>query len=208
MYSKSLPLLATLTSVLSLLSPTLAAPNVTVVPVSGNSADCTVYPGYNATSGIAGPWLLEATSTGNPALDGFKNTIYSEGSGRDGYSIVTFPKTNSNTTKPTVQCNDGWGLQILSPLQSFAYIYNPSLSYSAGSSQSHPAILLYHHYIDGVQQDGVFLGSQDYSINQGSTSYVFRFADNLSGWTVTLASRPESVVLGENEYLGFVKIAA
>ncbi|KAF2275409.1 uncharacterized protein EI97DRAFT_73904 [Westerdykella ornata] len=50
----------------------LAVPKVTVVPLTGG---CSALPGYNSTTGIAGPWIARADSTGNSALDGLPLSI-------------------------------------------------------------------------------------------------------------------------------------
>jgi len=57
-----------LTTLFSLLSFTLAIPNVTVVPAIGG---CSAYPAYDASSGIAGPWTIILNSSENPAIESF-----------------------------------------------------------------------------------------------------------------------------------------
>lgn len=57
---------------LSFLTAVSAVPNVTVVPASsGASNPCSVYPSYDSTSSIAGPWIIQLANSDNPAIEGF-----------------------------------------------------------------------------------------------------------------------------------------
>jgi hypothetical protein len=46
----------------------LAIPDVTPVALTGG---CSAYPDYDASTQIAGPWILQLNSCDNPAIEGF-----------------------------------------------------------------------------------------------------------------------------------------
>ncbi|KAH0438188.1 hypothetical protein CcaCcLH18_03455 [Colletotrichum camelliae] len=56
---------------------TAAAPNVTAELIPG---DCSVYPEYDASTGQAGPWSMQATDTGEYITGHGLTAIYSRGS--------------------------------------------------------------------------------------------------------------------------------
>jgi hypothetical protein len=85
---------------LALLLPNLvtAVPNVTVTRLSNG---CAAYPGYNSTTGIAGPWLARADSTGSSEIDGLQLSAASfTNDGTDRFGFVR-PFTSSNELRFT-----------------------------------------------------------------------------------------------------------
>jgi hypothetical protein len=64
-------LLAALPSALALPS-TVALPKVTIKALP---ADCSSYPGYNADSNTAGPWIVQLNKSDNPALESFGDSV-------------------------------------------------------------------------------------------------------------------------------------
>jgi hypothetical protein len=55
---------------MALASFATAAPSVTAVPLNNS---CSSYPQYDASTGQAGPWLIEVNATGS-AIDGYGDT--------------------------------------------------------------------------------------------------------------------------------------
>jgi hypothetical protein len=52
-----------------------------VIPVLAGT-DCSVYPGYDSSTGIAGPWILQTDSSSNSSIEGFGDSVdmfYQEG---------------------------------------------------------------------------------------------------------------------------------
>lgn len=85
MFSKTLAFASALASAFA------ALPDVTIKELP---ASCSSYPGYNADTGIAGPWTLQVVSSENPAIEGFGDT--------DVYSVSYNPNTDR---KPSLR----WG---------------------------------------------------------------------------------------------------
>jgi hypothetical protein len=72
----------------------LAVSNVTVTRLTEG---CASYPGYNTTTGIAGPWLARADSTGSTALNGLQLSVSSftnDGVDRFGFVRLSFQTQN------------------------------------------------------------------------------------------------------------------
>ena len=73
------------------LRPALALPSVVAKALPDA---CSSYPGYNADTRQAGPWILKVVDSENAAIEGFGNT--------DVYSIAYNPRTDP---KPSIR----WG---------------------------------------------------------------------------------------------------
>jgi hypothetical protein len=74
---------------LALLFPTLtlALTPVAIIPASENSS-CAVYPGWNASTNTAGPFIVTADSTGS-SIDGNPATVADfTNDGKDSYGFV------------------------------------------------------------------------------------------------------------------------
>jgi hypothetical protein len=67
-------------AVLSMALAASAVPTVTVVPLDNS---CTSWPLWDASTGIAGPWLVEVNSTGTD-IDGHSDTSVSGFRAQDG----------------------------------------------------------------------------------------------------------------------------
>ncbi|OTB04872.1 hypothetical protein M426DRAFT_22488 [Hypoxylon sp. CI-4A] len=84
----------------------LAAPNVTVVPLSSG---CTSYPNYDNTTGIAEPLRLVVTSTGRE-VDGFKfipKFATAVGGGSWGFIVIpTFENKTADTEETPFRCGN------------------------------------------------------------------------------------------------------
>jgi hypothetical protein len=61
-----------LATLLAAIPSTLALPEVTIKALP---ADCSSYPGYDADSQIAGPWILNMVNSDNPDLENFGNSV-------------------------------------------------------------------------------------------------------------------------------------
>lgn len=84
-------MLSKLTLASLLAGSSFALPDVTVKELP---ASCSSYPLYDASTGNAGPWILQVTSSDNPAIESFGDTYV--------YSIKYNPATDR---KPTLR----WG---------------------------------------------------------------------------------------------------
>jgi hypothetical protein len=72
-------------TLLAALPSTLALPEVTIKALP---ADCSSYPGYNAESDTAGPWILQLNNSDNPDLESFGDSVvYSLSVGPSGPSM-------------------------------------------------------------------------------------------------------------------------
>ncbi|KAI1810064.1 hypothetical protein GGS20DRAFT_569146 [Poronia punctata] len=219
-----------LTSLIASASCAFATPSVTAVKLP--SDDCSSWPGYDASTGIAGPWLVYAVNADNTTIEGFGDTsIYSvkfnpatdhKPTIRWGY--LAFPTTNDKAKQP-LRCQNGQ-LQAYVPtdltdagaptaiewsaLKISVYPYDASLLWKVeGQSPS-----IFEHYVDGVKQDGVFLGGYDDSTTWG---LKFQAKDNFNSFEDFFYTRllgPNSAdpttgaPLKQGETTAFIKIAA
>ncbi|KAI1466267.1 uncharacterized protein F4812DRAFT_436584 [Daldinia caldariorum] len=209
-----------------------AAQNVTVKALP--SDDCSSYPGYNAATNTAGPWILQVVDSDNVAIEGFGDTsvysisynprVDSKPTLRWGY--ITFP-TNNQLAKTALKC-DGGVLKALVNTDLTAAGAPTNAQWSEllfPSNAPYDAPLLYkitdgiapqifEHYVDGVKQDGVFLGAYDNSTrwgfkynpaNVGSYGLDFYYARILGP---NSADPVTGSPLKANETTAFIKIRA
>jgi len=183
-----------------------ALPNVTAIPLSPGT--CTGFPsGFPGASDSADSFLFVPTQVDNPAINNLPTYI-------TGNTLVV---ALQNTTTADIFCCDHGGAVLsalgdkillfptqsptnmnqMMTLESMAYT-----SYATGvtgpeSSGSKP--LAYSHVLNGVKQNGVFLGRDNF------TTWAFgRLADDRS-WRVRLMTA-EAEELQSGEVLGFLSI--
>ncbi|KAI8315793.1 hypothetical protein K4K59_000729 [Colletotrichum sp. SAR11_240] len=144
---------------------TAAAPNVTAELIPG---DCSVYPEYDASTGQAGPWSMQATDTGEYITGHGLTAIYSRGSAgiRWGFMAVL---DKAGVAQNPLRCVNGEGIQGYVPTGVSGYTwqnlvaadipYDALLMYEVNGTEIQP----YSHYINGTKQSGIFLGSEGYT---------------------------------------------
>jgi hypothetical protein len=80
-------------TLLAALPSALALPSNHILPkvtIKALPADCSSYPGYNADSKTAGPWIVQLNKSENPALESFGDSvIYSTSTGPSGISAMS-----------------------------------------------------------------------------------------------------------------------
>jgi hypothetical protein len=146
--------------------------NITAVLLPGG---CSAYPSYDATTGIAGPWVVQAVQTNNSAIENFGNVAeFSRGATQIRWGSIVFP-TNNQVAKNPLRCSNNT-LQALVPvgvsqyewqnLRISPYPYDAELMYLVDGG---PEVQPYAIYVDGVQQPGVFLGAD------ATTTWGFRY---------------------------------
>ncbi|KAI1342772.1 hypothetical protein F5Y15DRAFT_268660 [Xylariaceae sp. FL0016] len=218
-----------LVTLLAAVPATMAIPDVTAELLP--TTDCSSYPGYDAASNTAGPWLIQLVDSENAAIEGFSDV--------SDYSIsynpatdtkptirwgsISFP-TNNQIAKTPLQCEAGvlqarvpmdltaagaptsyaWTPLVLSP-----YPYDAALMWMIEGD----APQIFAHYVDGVKQDGVFLGGYD-----NSTAWGLRYEDADQGssgpyyYARLLGPDSADPTTGEalytNETRAFIKIGA
>jgi len=152
----------------TLLTTVLAVPNVTVVPATGG---CSAYPAYDESTGIAGPWTIQVNQCDNSTIEGYgDNCQLFRRSGEDGITMgsISIASVNDQAKIP-LQCNDNPApgtLEARVPTGVSGYAWNQvnitEYPYDAelmwGLGQYGTPIEAYYHYVDGVQQPGLFLG--------------------------------------------------
>ncbi|TAQ85769.1 hypothetical protein B7494_g5911 [Chlorociboria aeruginascens] len=165
-----MPPLKNFLAVSFLLVGALAVPNVTTELAPGG---CSAYPVYDASIGIAGPWILQLSDSDNSAIDGYGDDSQvirqagSTGITQGRISIVN----NNQLAKNAIRCNDATGLEgyvatgvsgyTWQQLNITEYPYDAELMYGLG--QYSTPVEAYYHYIDGVQQPGLYLGQDGYT---------------------------------------------
>ncbi|KAH7128617.1 hypothetical protein B0J11DRAFT_275125 [Dendryphion nanum] len=219
---------AIFTSLLATLPAALALPEVVAKPLPEG---CASYPGYNAETGVAGPWVLKLVNSENTAIDGFSDTSH--------YSISFNPRTDRKPTlrwgfinfptrndiaKNPLQCRDGkllawvptdltdagaptnyqWVPLVLSP-----YPYDASLMYKIDGT----APRIFEHYIDGEKQPGTFLGGYDNTTAWGLKYYPANVGSPRDYYYTRLlgpnsADPTTGEKLNANETRSFISIAA
>ncbi|KAI1080171.1 hypothetical protein F5B20DRAFT_570562 [Whalleya microplaca] len=207
-----------------------AIPDVTVKALP--TGDCSSYPGYDASSDTAGPWTIAIVDSENAAIEGFSDTsIYSISYNPQTdtkpslrWGSITIP-TRNDIAKTPLQCEAGelkarvptdltaagaptnvqWTPLVISP-----YPYDAALMWKIDGS----APQIFEHYIDGVKQDGVFLGGVNgnttwglkyYSASSGSSGQDYFYMRLLGPDS---ANPSTGAPLGANETMAFVKINA
>ncbi|KAF2193123.1 hypothetical protein K469DRAFT_735140 [Zopfia rhizophila CBS 207.26] len=224
--SKSLALASLLCSLRS----ALALPEVTVKPLPDG---CSSYPLYHEDSGIAGPWLIQAVSTENTAIEGYTDTdVYSisfnprtDRKPSLRWGAITFPTRNDIPKRP-LQCQNGalhgyvptdltaagaptsvqWTPLVISP-----YPYDAELMWKIPEGSP---VKAFEHYIGDEKQDGVFLGGYENSTTWGFKYYPANAGSYGSDHYLIRLLGPNSAdpttgnALLANETRGFIKIAA
>ncbi|KAM7198218.1 hypothetical protein V8F20_006245 [Naviculisporaceae sp. PSN 640] len=166
-----------ITGVLSLLPAFVAAvPNVTVIPLG--SKDCSSYPGLIRTpaADITGYLRFEVTNSDDPAIDGLLATTKIQrwptfqNLSATVTTLVMDVRKSTRLAKPVFRCFNG-ALEIVGD-------GDPKITVSKdwrgaqmmlGDYQGGPGYKLepYAHEIDGVRQEGVFVGAN------GKTTWGF-----------------------------------
>ncbi|KAI1474678.1 hypothetical protein K445DRAFT_323240 [Daldinia sp. EC12] len=209
-----------------------AAQNVTVKALP--SEDCSSYPGYDAATNTAGPWILQLVDSDNTAIEGFGDTSAYSISFNPGvdhkptlrWGYITFP-TNNQIAKTALKC-DGGVLKALvntdltdagapTNAQWSELLFPSNAPYDAPllwKITDGIAPQIFEHYVDGVKQDGVFLGAYN-----TSTRWGLKYNPETSGsyhqdfyYARILGPNSADPVTGEplkaNETTAFVKIWA
>ncbi|KAL3418311.1 hypothetical protein PVAG01_10027 [Phlyctema vagabunda] len=206
----------------TVLSAALAVPNVTVVPTTGG---CAAYPGYDASSGIAGPWTIVVNQCDNSSIENFgdNSQVYRK-AGDTGIhqGVITIASVNDQAKNP-LRCNARTGAleaYTATGVSGYAwnqvniteYPYNAQLMWGLG--QSGTPVEAYHHYVDGVQQPGLFLGQANVT-TWGIKKYPADSAttlDNEPYWGFRLLGPKSSIpwlngsALFPDEYRTFIKV--
>ncbi|KAL9621440.1 MAG: hypothetical protein Q9160_004083 [Pyrenula sp. 1 TL-2023] len=208
-----------------------AVPDVTAVPLPN---DCSSYPGYNPSTGTAGPWIVQVVESGNSSIEGFGDTVeISRGATGIRWGYITFPTRNTlaktalqcttsptpgqlSALAPTVSSVSGSSFQplLLSPIP-----YDSSLIYGV---QGGPPVLPFAHYTPNAApdgsggeriDDGVYLGG-----GPSYTTWGLRYEEsaNVDGnpffYARLLGEGSGDPVtgerLGEGEFEAFVRIVA
>ncbi|KAF2713253.1 hypothetical protein K504DRAFT_487710 [Pleomassaria siparia CBS 279.74] len=185
-------------------------------------ATCSSYPGYDATTQIAGPWILQFVNTENPAIDGFGSTAeYSLSVSNSGPTLrwgsITIP-TRNDIAKTPLECTNNtlaarvptevtaagaptnvqWTPLVLSP-----YPYDMELMYKITGGIP---VKIFEHYINGTKQPGVFLGA---GVNDTTWGFKYQAANVGSYRRDYYSIRVLGEGFGEmlaNETRGFVRI--
>lgn len=212
---------ASLLAVWSFLCPlgTAVPDDVVATPIS--SSNCSGYPGYDASSSSAGPWLLQIVDSGNSSIEGFGDTSnYVRGTDSIRFGYITFP-TENDVAKNAVRCDSSSGTEQLQSLvatdvssytwqqlQISPYPYDATLIYEVSGSDP----VIFEHSISGTKQDGVFLGGYDNSTTWG-VKYETGGAYGQDYFYIRLLG-PNSddpstgKPLADGEFTAFIKIAA
>jgi hypothetical protein len=168
---------------LSFLIPSVSAlPNVTVTQVGGS--DCSAYPSFYGTNGrTADAFIFLPDNVDNPALNNLHTSIINN-------TLVALP--SNTTTDSTIFCcasaniMDGWMEKslLLSNDRQIGYTTEGIVPET------------YIHEIDGVKQEGVFLGYGNV------TTWVFSQEGGGVYWQIRLAGEQTG---GDEEVRGFLK---
>jgi len=208
----------------SLLTLALAVPNVTVVPATGG---CSVYPSYDASTGIAGPWTIILNDSDNPDIEDFgDNCQLFRTAGETGIheGRISIAYVNDEA-KIAIRCNDNTGsiLEALTPTGVSGYAWNQvnitEYPYDAeimwGLGQYSTPLEPYYHFVNGTQMTGLYLGQNNvttwgvklYPVDGDNT------LDNEPYWQLRLLG-PDSALpwngsaLYPDEYQTFLRIGA
>ncbi|KIW09613.1 uncharacterized protein PV09_00481 [Verruconis gallopava] len=198
-----------------LLSFVTASHNITAVPIDG----CSAYPGYDATSGGSGNFYLQAYQTDNSSVDGIGSSLqYSRGATQIRWGMITLG-VRVDEAKVVLRCYDqvlhgfvatGVSGYTWETLQFAPYPYDQELMYLVDGG---PAAQAHTLSVDGVEQEGVFLGAD------GVALWGFRYIDASQGccgvpyYQLRLlgpnsADPNTGAPLQDGEFTGFLKIAA
>lgn len=198
------------------------APNVTAVALP--TTNCSAYPLYNETSDTAGPWIIVADSTGNSSVDGNGDTTAYQTQYQPAWWGNLVILQDNTYAKTVLRCSGG---QLQAHVNNYVSYCLPSCTGPPSSPSDNeplnwrPVQLLawsdelvfeselalpvtpYAHFLDGVQQPGVFLGSDT------SSTWAYLPTTNSRGQDVySLRVVDDGSALNEGEFTGFVKIDA
>ncbi|KAI0594605.1 hypothetical protein F4775DRAFT_573397 [Biscogniauxia sp. FL1348] len=208
----------------------LAIPDVTATVLPQD--DCSSFPGYDAATNTAGPWTIQLVDSENEAIEGFSDiSRYSISYNPNTdtkptlrWGSITFP-TRNDVAKNPLKCDagvlKGWvptdltaagapTSYVWTPLVISPYPYDAALMWKIDGD----APKIFEHYIDGVKQDGVFLGAYE---NTTTWGLEYQAADSGSSgldYYYTRLLGPNSAdpstgaALGANETVAFIKISA
>ncbi|KAK2757115.1 hypothetical protein FQN54_005085 [Arachnomyces sp. PD_36] len=219
----------TLLAVSSIAAVAQALPNVTPVLAEGG---CSVYPGYDADTGIAGPWVVMVDQCVNSTTPGVPCTIEGFGSSaeprilagdtgiHEGYITIVHRNDlaknplRCNSAQPagsTLQANVPSGVSGYSwtPLQVADIPYSAPLMWGLEEEYSHAVEPYYHVDADGVRQEGLFLGA--HNVTSWGIEYVSSGFFGLPYWFIRLLG-PDSEdpvtgePLGDNESVTFIRV--
>ncbi|KAL1967824.1 hypothetical protein VTN77DRAFT_2513 [Rasamsonia byssochlamydoides] len=213
---------------LSLVALARAVPNVTAVLAQGG---CSVYPDYDASTGIAGPWIIQVDqctnmTTSQPcSINGYGDSVEVRRLAGDtgiheGYITIAYVNDEAKTA---IRCNDATGsvLEALTPTGVSGYAWNQinitNIPYSAPLMWGLPPdasipVEPYYHYIGGVKQPGLFLGS--HNVTTWGIKYYEADAGSLDGepyWFIRLlgpgsADPTTGQALEDGESVTFIRV--
>jgi hypothetical protein len=179
----------------SLIPLVSAIPNVTVIPVG--PGDCSGFPSSYPTSGRnADAFIFRPDQADNSSINNLKTII-------SGNSLVV---SEDSTVDNVIFCcdhggtvEDGFGyLTLLLPTNSS----NMQLSYMDEGSKP----MTYAHEVNGVRQDGVYLGSGNV------TTWAFKRVANARHYQIRLfapgTGTTKGNMLNDGEFKGFLKVTA
>ncbi|KAI1381184.1 hypothetical protein F4677DRAFT_460431 [Hypoxylon crocopeplum] len=200
-------------------------PNITVVPLA---KDCAGYPGYDNTTGIAGPLRLTVDSTGKE-YDGFRfipKFATAVGGGSWGFMVIP---TTENTTAKTDEISFRCGNDTLQAYLDMGYVGVRWQTLIAAGTPAEsvfgfglpdlpdpnyhlePCDLLHHsHVVDGETQPVVFLGAVNvttwgFNYQNHTETGEYYFLRLLGPNSNNLATGKP---LNAGEFTGYVKIIA
>ncbi|ORY56372.1 uncharacterized protein BCR38DRAFT_505283 [Pseudomassariella vexata] len=198
----------------SLLPLISALSNTTVLPLP---ADCSSYPDYDNTTGIAGPWTIVADSTDKP-IDGFgADTVFAIAANGLSWGFFTV-KTTKPLNQTSMRCTNST-LQAHLPRYPNGTIWKEVIAAGTPAEEAigfgfpdlpDPTltILPYAHIVDGVRQPDVFLGALNV------TTWGYNYQNNTEGgeyyYMRLLTPGSESPSTGERlnegEFEGFIRV--
>lgn len=192
----------------TLFSTALAVPEVTATEIPG----CSGYP--------SGSFLIQLANSGNSSIEGFSDTSnYVLGANSVAFAYLTFPDRNDIAKNP-LQCSNNTLLALLEhgvsgyayePLQVSPYPYDATIGYDFGENST--AVKAFTHKIDGVQQEGTYLGGYENTTTWGVRYEEDAGARGQSFFYVRLLG-PDSAdpktgeALYPNEFTSFIKVAS
>lgn len=192
----------------ALTSTALAVPDVTATEIPG----CDGYP--------SGSFLVQLANSGNSSIEGFSDTSnYVLGSNSVAFAYITFPDRNDIAKNPFRCTNDVLQAVIESgvssldyePMQISPYPYDATMGYDFGNEST--PVKAFTHSIDGVQQDGTYLGGYEntttwgvkYEANAGARGQSFFYIRLLGP---NSADPQTGAPLQEGEFTSFIKVAS
>lgn len=199
----------------SLVSFASALPNVTATPIPG----CSAYPSYDPTTDTTGWFFFTAYQTDNSSVDGLgTDQEFSRGANQIRWGSITLG-TRPDEAKVAMRCSNNTLTGFVSTgvsgatwetLQFAPYPYDAELMYFV---EGGPVAEAHELTLDGVKQDGVFIGSN------GVATWGFRYFDasysccGVPFYQLRLlgpnsADPTTGAALQDGEFQGFLKITA